>query len=558
MASYGDVRVWNPEWLHDTVGRLNRRCTDLVGLSDEVADASRTNRWHGDAAVAAAQNLRHIRAGLADLISEVAAMRTAMGEAADDVSALLHGVAEAESLAGRYFLRIDDDGALIDTSRLSFSSDEQHQAWEHDRDRIKAELADRIKEILRRAEDIDNDLNTVAARCLNAGGVGERRDGSFTEAARAGGDAGHLSMLEAPPGGTATANAGWFATLTDTEKNWIIANHPEMIGNLDGVPAHYRDLANRARIPIERTRLQADLDDKIAELRKDHNFVDLLPQILALEAKLDALNDIGKILDKPDRHLLVLDLTGHRPKAATAVGNVDTANHVAVFTPGMNSTVNNRMEGYDLDVKELQDNALRELRRNDRDGETVAAVTWLNYEPPATNENPQDALGAGKAEEGAARLSSFLNGIDASRADDPHLTALGHSYGSLTTGITVRDHATGVDEVAVFGSPGLGVDDTTRLQAPQGHIYNLKADDDPVAFTGTITKMMIPGTSGWHGADPGLIPGMHQLSTHEYTTPDGRHVEASHGHSEYLRADGRYSTSEWNLANIVAGTGITH
>ena len=123
MASYGDVRKWNAEWLHDTVGRLNQRCTDLVGLSDGVADASKTSRWHGDAALAASSNLRSIRGGLEDFISEVAAMRTAMGEAADNVSALLHGVAEAESLAGKYYLRIEDNGALTDTTAFSFPSD---------------------------------------------------------------------------------------------------------------------------------------------------------------------------------------------------------------------------------------------------------------------------------------------------------------------------------------------------------------------------------------------------------------------------------------------------
>lgn len=267
MVAYGDVRKWDAELLHELVGLLNKRCTELVGLSNEVSDAGKTSRWHGEAADAANNNLNSVRGGLEDLVSEVAAMRTAMGQAADSVTGLLHGVAEAEHLAGRYYLRIDDDGSLHDTADFTFPSEEQQNTWEHDRDRVKAELVDRVKEIIRRAEDVDSDLSAVMSRCLEAGGIGNPTHDSLTEAARAGGDAGHLSMLEPPPGGTVTANAAWFSTLGEGGKNWILANRPDLIGNLDGVPAHYRHLANVARVPGERARVQAERDAKAAELK---------------------------------------------------------------------------------------------------------------------------------------------------------------------------------------------------------------------------------------------------------------------------------------------------
>nr|WP_198152057.1 alpha/beta hydrolase [Kibdelosporangium sp. MJ126-NF4] len=543
----------------------------MVGLSDELGDTANTGRWHGQAAAAATENLSGIRDGLEDLVSEIAAMRTAMGQVADSVTGLRHGIADAEALASRYYLRIEDNGALTGTTEFGFSSEDERKQWEQDRERVKAELAERVKEIIRRAEDIDNDLSTVMSKCLDPGGTGNRNQDSLTEAARAGADAGTLSMLEPPVGGTAASNAAWWATLGEGGKQWILASHPEWIGNLDGVPAHYRDLANRARIPGERARLRAERDAKAAELRAyedtppmsvdpaDQRLGRLRTELAAIDAKLDSLRDVENMLTQPERQLLVLDTTGERAKAAIAVGNVDTANHVAVFTPGMNSTVNDRMEGYDQDVEDLRRNALEELRRNGRAGETVATVTWLNYEPPSFDLNPGDAASDSKAREGAARLSSFLNGIDASRTDDPHLTAIGHSYGSLTTGIALRDNDTGVDDVAVFGSPGLGVNDAAQLKAPTGHIYNMEADGDRVADAADITKGVSPSQQGWYGRDPAEMPGMRQLSTHDYTAPDGRHFIAAHGHSEYLRSgDEKYTTSEWNLANVVAGTGITH
>lgn len=557
MVSYGDVRRWRDQPLHESVGSLNTLCTTLVGLSDESSDAGKTYRWHGEAASAAATNLRNLHVGLEDLVSEVAAMRTAMGQAADTVTGLRHGIAEAESLASRYYLGIEDDGSLRDTASFSFPSERDKAAWEADRERIKAELADRVKEIIRRADDLDNDLSTVVSTCLERGGVGDNVAG-LTEAARAGGDAGGLSMLEPPQGGTVAANAAWWSTLGEGGKAWVLANHPEWIGNLDGVPAHYRDLANRARIPLERAGLEAEREAYLADPRNRYVRQDGYYGVIhtaefdQLEAKLASLDQLEEMLTRPDRHLLALDLSGERAKAAISIGDVDTADHVSVFTPGMNSTINGgQMAGYDEDMRELREKTQKELVRTGNGNESVAVVTWLNYEPPLSSDfYGVDAASDARATDGANRLAPFLEGINASRPDDPHLTALGHSYGSLTTGIALRDHpTTGVDDAVFFGSPGLGVEHATQLNIPEGHGYNLEADEDPIADLGTYT-------GAYHGTDPSDLPGLHQLSTGESTTPDGRPLAASYGHSEYLRAGDKDTTSEWNLANIIAGTGV--
>jgi hypothetical protein len=101
----------------------------------------------------------------------------------------------------------------------------------------------------------------------------------------------------------------------------------------------------------------------------------------------------------------------------------------------------------------------------------------------------------------------------------------------------------------VFGSPGLEVDNASQLHVPQGHAYNMQAEGDwLVADAGPVV----------HGPDVSDVPGITQLSTDAYTTPDGRHFESSHGHSEYNRAGDKNTTSEWNMANIIAGTGVVH
>lgn len=119
----------------------------------------------------------------------------------------------------------------------------------------------------------------------------------------------------------------------------------------------------------------------------------------------------------PDRQLMSLDMTGERAKAAIAVGNVDTAQHVAVFTPGMNSTVDGNMSDYVKDMKNISARAEQELRFHG-DGGTVAGVTYLGYEPPKvedTNSWNSGFITGCAAHDGADKLAKFYEGINDSR-----------------------------------------------------------------------------------------------------------------------------------------------
>nr|WP_157528545.1 alpha/beta hydrolase [Kibdelosporangium sp. MJ126-NF4] len=449
-----------------------------------------------------------------------------MAETADAITGLHHAIAEIDSLARANGLLVADNGAIV------------NQDWAgvvHDLDRVKVELADRVEQVMRRANAIDEDLTTVVNRARTSQTLDGDVDG-LTSAAQAGTASGGLTNGP-PAGGSPFDNAGWWDALSDAEKQRIIKEHPEWIGNLDGVPAAARDAANRARLPGERAAIQKQLDELEARLRElslpEHT------EYMKIKAKLASIDAISGILSKSnERQLLLLDMSGDRAKAAIGTGNIDTADHVAVYTPGMNSTVNGNLEGYVRDANQLRVLAEQEMKKVGN-GATVAAVAWLGYEPPSGGENPQDLLGEGLARDGANRLAPFLNGIDASRDKDPHLTALGHSYGSLTTGLALQQK-TGVDEAIVFGSPGLGTSDPAKIQVTPGHLYNIEADEDFVADL---------GHPAGHGADPSLLP-IPQLSTHDAMTPDGRPLKASIGHSQYTWGD---TTSQYNMAMIVAG-----
>jgi hypothetical protein len=140
------------------------------------------------------------------------------------------------------------------------------------------------------------------------------------------------------------------------------------------------------------------------------------------------------------------------------------------------------------------------------------------------------------------QLAGFLEGIDISRDSaagvaDPHLTALRHSYGSTTTGFALQE-ARGVDDAVIFGSPGGSTSDLGQLNIDPGRVAVLEARGDVVADAGAF------------GTDPNHLPGVVELSTDRELAPDGRQLEESSGHSEYLVPG---TTSQYNVAATVAG-----
>jgi hypothetical protein len=173
-------------------------------------------------------------------------------------------------------------------------------------------------------------------------------------------------------------------------------------------------------------------------------------------------------------------------------------------------------------------------------------VTWIGYEAPQWGEltDPSHSVGFDNAaKEGAAHLDGFLNGIGASHdvASLPlHLTALGHSYGSLTTGIALQ-HETPVHDAVVFGSPGMDINNVHDLKVPDGHVYSELSRGD-----------FVPNLDIAHhfGVSPYSLSGIDHLSTGNATSVDGQSLATGEGHSDYLNGN---STSQYNMAAITVG-----
>ncbi|QFU87428.1 alpha/beta hydrolase [Amycolatopsis sp. YIM 10] len=563
MVSWADVLRWDPAPAQNAVGTINGEYLKLVAASDELRTVSSVDGWSGPAADAALGRVTELVDGAEELAAELGATRRAFGDIGDAITGVVNGREELLGLAKKRNFAIAPDGSVVDLGPPEGTAPEQAEAVAADRRQLAVELADRVAQVVRQAEDIDADGCAVLDRVL----AGTTIDATGNDNAQTGlaafGDAGFtvggLSILSPPPdGATVTQNAAWWAALSPSQQRRLIHDLPELVGNRDGVEGWARSEANLAMVGKQRTSLQnarTDLERQLAELTNGPGHQNsrnvLRTEITKINDKLAGLDSVDRMMldprtgqPRPDRQLLSLDMGGDRPKAAVASGDIDKAQHVGIFTPGMNSNVQDNLPGYVNDMNEVRAYA-NTLAGDLPEGNSVAMVTWLGYEPPTTRLEDLDGLVTGApAEEGGSKLARFGEGINAARPDDPHLTALGHSYGSTTTGIALgQSH--GVDDAVFFGSPGISpghnpVFHPSELNVPEGHTYNLSAEGDAVADA-------VPH-SGRYGPHVSEMPGVNQLST----SPVGPMI-GSQGHSEYAVGDGRLATSEHNLAAIVSG-----
>ncbi|MDN5894171.1 MAG: alpha/beta hydrolase family protein [Nocardioides sp.] len=504
------VLDWQPHLLAGAADALVARRGRLLSLQAEIDDGRVPTGWYGDAADAARSNQKLLTGELDDLLAEVSGATRAIdvgGVATLDAQRILaHALADA-----------DREDFVVDRTRLAVTETRTEFADPHeqaDRARRAEELAGHLRSALEAADHADSELARLLmkiAHSLVDGGHGSLRDADAS-----GRGAGNRAIMEPPTGGLGDLNA-WWRGLTPSEQRRVSNLHPDWIGNTDGIPGQARHLANVTRLEaLRRTLLKLrgkapGVEDKLADLRD-------------IEALLETHHG--------DRQLLQLDASGPEGlRTVISLGDVDKARNVTVFVPGLGSHVRDKLGDYDAELDDLR-STMNTLSGHDEN----AAVLYLGVDTPQVDRSLFD-LGSSSvvnddlARAGADDLAGFFNGLDASRDTDPHLTGAGHSYGSLTLGITLT-RSTGVDDAVYLGSPGLGVSDLAGLDVPLGHHYLLEARWDGISDLGMF------------GSDPSGLEGMHHLSTDAHQRLD---LQGSHGHSGYLD-DG--STSQRNLAGV--------
>ncbi|MFB7877087.1 alpha/beta hydrolase [Nocardia sp. NPDC056064] len=583
------ARAWKPETLglHGVAWQLaaQQLMRDVTPVTTEAAGSG--DYWAGEAADAMRTRVATIHTDAAKIAAALDIGATAATAGAQDISAHRQTVIKHVDDAVANTYDVADDGTVTPSTKMyttlvaRLGSARAMQAWHN----LVADGADRsvtIKQAL--ADLLAADLRTESAihdafKNLNTQGVTQLSSS--------------VNIGEVPASDASVeTNRHWWNSLTEAQKNALITTHPEVIGNRDGIPVEARDAANRNRLPGLIALAEGDQQTVAAQFGTDSD------QYRAATAKLDDLKAVERAANQPatseatERKLILLDTTsGRQTRAAVSVGDPDKSKHVSVTTPGLNTHVRGGIESMTTEAAALQQEASFQLSQKDRGDETVATVAWIGYDPPQIA--GQDLAGQmvggsevgqlGQAAEGGELLNRFYNGLEASHTggEEPHITAVGHSYGSLTTGLALQSGEHPVSDMVVYGSPGIAAETPKELGLDDGRAYVMRTEDDPIKWAQDGPKIAQAGSSlpgpvgtvggaagawisadnGGFGSDPARNPNFTQLETHDSKSYDGstRELPGAAGHSEYPRAGTNSLGQEvprvttYNVAAIVAG-----
>lgn len=340
----------------------------------------------------------------------------------------------------------------------------------------------------------------------------------------------------------------WWKGLTQAAQESLIAAYPERLGSADGLPASARDAANRLLLRSD----LADLEMKEHEGTLTAEETQQLANARATENALRTAEDyvMPGTDDKPGGTLWLYDPDAFDGdgRVAIAVGDLDTADDVAVKVPGIRTSMVDAPGGVD-DATRLYESA-----RYNGDGSGVATMFWLGYNTPAGDliewgQVPSEV----RAADGGERLAAAVSGLRASRADDPaHMTAIGHSYGSTTTSYAAAGHDLAVDDVALIGSPGAGpADHASDFSVGADHVYDGRNSRDFVALL---------GDEGWARKDQffdlglGVDPSSEDFGAQRFEA-ESADRESGVNLDDHVRYYDRDSESLYNLGRIVDGHG---
>jgi hypothetical protein len=457
-----------------------------------------TGCWYGPAGEAAAGALVEV-SGVAITVS------TALDESLAQARQLLAAAETAQELAGQALaaaaavpVPLDEAGRLVGLPPPGG-------------DLLAPGLTAEDTAVVLRAQELAAEALEAAARAGVAATAAEDALAAVG-VGRASGPAGFagLTALVAPPPAPNTTRrlsespqqvAAWWSGLSTAEREKAIARTPVLVGSLEGLPAWARDEANRIH-------LQEVLADPGAPGHE------VAVSVAAELADREAAGEQTQLLRFQPAEGLV----------ALALGDVDTADDVAVLVPG---TGNHPAD----DLDELTDDAaaVAAAATAAAPGAAVASIAWMAYGTPP---NLAAAMSNRPADAGGLALDRALDGLAASRAqvggDRPRTTVVGHSYGTVVIDRAVDAPGRfAADAVVLVASPGM---DRLAGDLEVDEVYEASSALDPV-----------PWLLDWHGTQtdgPGF--GATELPTDWDTW-----------HTEYYDAD---RPTRAAIGEVVAGT----
>ena len=388
--------------------------------------------------------------------------------------------------------------------RIEGATEEQVPGLQADAAQLRSRVAAYQRDLEAWRDRVDSDEQA----CVRAlGAVDQLAEGLTAAADRGRTDTAALRAELTRLGTDTDAVFAWWNGLSQAERNALMISDPDLVGNTNGIPTGDRDEANTSAV-------QRDVEYLLGKQAAGE-------ELSASEQRwlenAQAIEDAVRQASEPKWADLDVDafVMAYQPHAfggdgiaAVAYGDPDTADHTAVYVPGI------MQDGTQIDENGAQALNLYEETVNSMLSEdppragSVSTIAWIGYDSPNFNPEskmPWDLIDSGadvghtvteaNAQAGGVALSQFVDGLNTTHTggDQPHLTVIGHSYGSTTSSYAAAGGME-ADSLVLIGSPGAseGVHHASDLNMPEGQVFVGAADNDPVS---------------WLGGEDGLFPG---------------------------------------------------
>ena len=530
MVAWSDVLNWRADYIEAARQKAENALRTARAQVAELEDHQRHIQSQGDSISAMRGALGSQQSCLDHGVNYLAEYMLACAEAVDGVRRVTAKVESALEISEEIGYPIHDDGSVDSFSRkyshvpgrpLVHIQTEESMVAEAKHTELKECVAD----ALRIADEVDAEF----ARRLRRLAMGT----FFRAEGRASISPGLPN--DADESWSPSEVSAWWGALTEEERQACIERDPLKYGNLDGIDMASRDKANRLALygredaegnHVPGTGLLDEAQAKFDEAKRVYEknrfngalsgdeINDLASAYFRAERDLKDLQKIDEHLrtkqasDGTPLSLLALDMSGEQVKAAVAVGDVDHAQHVANFTPGMGTNVRDSLDNY-VDVADrMRENTVEQAKVERSD---VAVVAWLDYDAPADALHTGDlsVVSTDKAHAGADHLAGFLTGVRSWRDEQGgslHLTSVSHSYGSTTAGLAMLQVGEGVvDDHIYLASPGSGADSVGALGVDPSHVWVSAVPE------GDAVQGMGPDWSDF-ARDPQELEGIQHLS----------------------------------------------
>lgn len=527
MVSWSEVQKWNAGVFTSLARQVGDSARDCKSGLDDFTRVLGGFDLEG-ATASAARDQGHFRIEVARRqVEDLRALQEIFLWAEHEVSDIAADVTSIHEIERTTNITISATGAVAPRDPMVFYG--RNNPFVDDEPALQF-ASTRIASLLSRAEAFISELEARFSR-VNSGEAGAEHAYQTSD---------NEEAQLPPPGSNPRQIAAWWGSLSDQQKKKLIEKYPEIIGNLDGVDIATRDEVNRSLVDgmlaEARDRERQTHDDLVHRGMTSHSYANRYSKALD---DVEDLKVLQEVLKDRERKLLVCDRSGERLKVAIGIGDFNQAQHIGVFVPGKGTTVRGSLLNYVTKSEGLNTTA-QGLRKS-----SYATVAWLGYDAPLSIPNVANTH---RANAGADRLVNFLEGLNATfeeKKKKVHLTLLGHSYGSTTSGIAAsRVQPNVVDDLVLFGSPGSGVQLGAEYRVPEGHRWV-----SAVPYYGDIVQGI--GTDINFGRNPTEMPAFRHISGdategetyRTFTHPFGNH-------STYLEGG---TKTQKNMAEIVAG-----